>query len=350
MKDSGFIRYLRDEVLLRNKSVSILIYGNPGYGKTMSGAIPLAMKLDPTFLKNVEERYIVGDQYDKLAHYYMLPNEYTRGKAFVWDEIGIGAFSESHSERIVKWLTKAGQISRIKYAFFIAVVPNPKMVTSNVRNQYEYLFEAIDKKVKTKPEELQGNLTAEEVNKRMKGETVFRVRKNVMVVHHVKFGEPKITYFPQMIYLPPEYREGPLSQYSNVYIDKYTIRLPPYNKIKKVYQLEDAWKTSFNKRSAEEMMKVAPIGNKDDVYAQIANKIIMNFDEYSKGKYVKKLDREKIFAVFNLTSSSEFNKIRALVEKYRIQHGYNLSRGGNANGIGENQNTGNNGGSEGSPA
>ena len=46
----------------------------------------------------------------ELAHYYNLPNEYTRGKAFIWDEIGVGAYAENHSEKVVKWLARAGQL------------------------------------------------------------------------------------------------------------------------------------------------------------------------------------------------------------------------------------------------
>lgn len=317
MRDIGLIQFWRDEVLLRRKSVSILIYGEAGLGKTMAGAVPLAMKLDPTFLKNVEERYIVGDQYEKLAHYYNLPNEYTRGKAFIWDEIGVGAYAENHSEKVVKWLARAGQISRIKYAFFIATTTSAKLVTSNVRNEFTYIMRAINKDA--------------EHNK-----TIFKIWKNVQIVHQVGFGEQKIEYRLRLIRLPREYRQNTSSaEYAETTIRTYSLRLPPYEKIKKVYELEERWKNSFNKKSAEEMLKAtSSTSRSESIYSTIARKIVANYDEFSKGTRVKKLDREKIFNSFNLTTNAEFNKIKAFVERERIAKGYAINSGDGGFGAG----------------
>ena len=56
----AFINFVRDEVIVRKKYASFLIWGKPGMGKTVS-AVKLCMMLDPTFIPDFENRYIIGD-------------------------------------------------------------------------------------------------------------------------------------------------------------------------------------------------------------------------------------------------------------------------------------------------
>ena len=304
----AFIKYVHDEVLERKKLGNFLIQGQGGLGKTLAGAVPLAKDLDPTFEKDVENRYFAGDQYDKIANFYDLPLNETMGKSYIFDEIGISAYSENHAKRVVKMLSTLGQIARISYAFVIATVTDAKLVTSNIRHQYRFNLEAFDKDLLHK-------------------KTRYKLHETHQFTTYNQKGEAETTYSEQKFKFPseyPQYLKNTIYAGKSPVLGNISIKLAKEPLRTQVETLEKLWKQDYKHRQATEMRAIIKGSKSLDVYMGIAKAVSENWNKYLIiGKNTNKLDKQKMLNDFGVTSY-ELHKILDKVKAIRLSQGYYL--------------------------
>lgn len=298
-----YLKYFRDEVLVRKKTATFLFYGPGGEGKTMAGVVPLAADLDPTFSADIENRYMCGDQYHKLAAFYDKPLAETVGKAYIWDEAGLGAFSENHAMKVVKTLATLGQIARIKYAFILCTLTDIRLLTSVIRHQYRFTLRAVEKLFEEK-------------------KTKYKIRETVQSTWYNSYGEPQTVYNDRPIMLPPEYWRGTRYEDKNPVLDNFYIHLAKKELLSKIEPLEKSFKEDFNHRAAQELREGIRKKRSDDIYDSIAVAVSQKWDEYIvKLPRSQRIDKAKISEQYAV-GPHEIKKILQKVQQIRLQQGY----------------------------
>lgn len=294
--------YIKDRVLIEKMTSYCLFYGPGGMGKTFAGAVPIADYLDLTFEKNWQERFIFGDQREKYANFLDLEDKDTFGKAFIQDEIGIAAFSEDHGTKDVKRVVKTGELRRRKYAFVLGTLTDISKLTSGVRHQFDFIFQAIQKNVKH-------------------NYTTYRVSQVVQVEQRTSYGEPFTVYNEYPVQIPREYWKGTPYEGHAPKISKIDIGLVRKSLLDKIEPVLNQWKHEYDVKIAGELRN----GTKKtpDIIENIANKISQSWDSYfvltPRGK--RHLDRQRLMNDFALSTRDVTHVLRK-VQEMRLNQGF----------------------------
>lgn len=297
----AFINYIRDRVIKYKLTADCLFYGEGGVGKTFAGAVPLAMYLDPTFEKNWQDRFIFPGQTEKLNAFARAPESETFGKAYIFDEFGISAYSEEHAKKEVKMLVKMWELRRRKYAFRIATLTNIDLLTSAMRHQFKFIFEAKKKNVD-------------------KGYTTYEVFEVVPADAYNSYGERETRYKERHPEIPPEYLVGTKYEGKHPVIAYIDFSVVNKSLLQKMEPVLNEWKQKLEEKLTEEAYG-SNKGSKD-MYDQIAETILGDWSNYTipteRGYEFNKI---KIMHDFVL-SSSEINKVIKLVLQKRRDSGF----------------------------
>ena len=295
------IKYIRDRVIKYKLTADCLFYGPGGIGKTFAGAVPFALELDSTFEKNWQERFIFADQIEKYNAFLRTPDTETFGKAYIFDELGVAAYSEEHAKKEVRQRVKTGQMRRRKYAFRLSTLTDVDRLTSAVRHQHDFIFKGISKN------------TAHNY-------TTYQCWEVVQEERYNSYGEKFTVYSERPIRPPEEYWIGTPYENHSPNITKIDISLTKKSLLAKMEPVLNKWKEEYDARQAEENES---LNKKKDIYEQVAQAIIDNWNSYAlptmRGGY--ELNTVKIADEFKL-SRLETAKVTRLVSKKRLEAGF----------------------------
>ena len=292
----AFINFVRDEVIVRKKYASFLIWGKPGMGKTVS-AVKLCMMLDPTFIPDFENRYIIGDQYDKLFEFLKKAaqdKEKYYGKAYLWDEIGIGARSEEHAKKEQIRITNVYQMVRYTGTILVGTLTWAALLNKALKSHIRYIIEIQSKDTNNKINF--GRLTEVEYAQKYVG------------------GELKNDLREHYPIIPEEYTKGTEDEGSSVELPHLDFRLPRKHILELIEKYENAWKTPYIERMQRETTGLNYRGD-PTFYEKIAQKIMDSPETFIiKKARTEQLDKEKLMNVFGLTNK----EIKQVFEKLRL--------------------------------
>ena len=293
----AFTEFVRDEVVERKGYASFLIWGKPGTGKTVS-AVKLCMQLDPTFLDDFENRYIIGDQYDKLFDFLKKaaadPKHYF-GKAYLWDEIGIGAMSEEHAKKEQVRIAKVYQMVRFTGTILVGTLTWARLLSNPVKSHMRYIIE------------IQSKDTANNINFGDIHEVIYRKKK---IGGEIKNYLDEI--WPEV---PERYTIGTPFEGGSTAIDHIDFHLPRKSVLELLQKYELAWKIPYLQKMQQEEENER---KKEDpnFYDEVTEKILeapQNF--IIKKSRTEHIDREKLKNIFGLNNRD----LRAVFEKLRLK-------------------------------
>lgn len=293
----AFVEFVKDEVIERKGYASFLIWGKPGSGKTVS-AVKLCMQLDPTFLDNFEDRYIIGDQYDKLFDFLKkaaADPEHYFGKAYLWDEIGIGAMSEEHAKKEQVRIAKVYQMVRFTGTILVGTLTWTKLLSGAVKSHIRYIIE------------LQSKDAANRIN--------FGELKEVGYGKKSMGGEIKNYLYEKSPELPEEYTVGTAFEGGSATIDHLDFHLPRQSVLDLLKKYELAWKIPYLEKMQHEEEQERQRGD-PDFYDKITEKVLESPDVFLiKKARTKHIDREKLKNIFGLSNRD----LRQVFEKLRLK-------------------------------
>jgi Sec-independent protein translocase protein TatA len=131
--ENPFIQDIQHRLRNLNQNMLVCIVGAPGYGKSYAGAM-LCEQVDPGFYV---DRIAFADPLDFME---LTAQEFPKGSAIMWDEVGVGLDNRNFFDIMNKSITYIAQTFRDQNHLVVFTVPESDFTDKKLRDLFHVII------------------------------------------------------------------------------------------------------------------------------------------------------------------------------------------------------------------